>query len=224
MRLPVIVDEQERDRRCARRLLAGYERAPGARQWTRSRHARKGIRAARRHTTATATERQSARRSGVLGARPGAARVDGFECRFVCGWLGQARPRTRIALLGCDEVDNPGLLCSPGRLGGLKRVMVSVCDRLEVRSSDGSCLRGTAQLRAYRRPHRLRLRDRRPAPSRRLTSSRAPIVDPISVVSLSDPRNRITWMASWIETGTSRVCGACGSQRPAADRKKVTGK
>jgi hypothetical protein len=29
-------------------------------------------------------------------------------------------------------------------------------------------------------------------------------------------------MASWIEAGTSRVCGACGAQRPAAVRKKVT--
>jgi hypothetical protein len=43
-------------------------------------------------------------------------------------------------------------------------------------------------------------------------------------MSLSDPHNRITSMASGIEAGTSRVCGACGSQRPAADRKKVTGK
>jgi hypothetical protein len=54
----------------------------------------------------------------------------------------------------CNEVGNPGSLCSPGRLGGLKRVMVPVCDRLDAhRSSDGSCLRGTAQLRADRRPH-----------------------------------------------------------------------
>ena len=132
-----------------------------------------------------------------------------------------ARPRVaqagaaadRIALLGCDEVGNPGLLCSPGRLGGLKRVMVPVCERLEVRSSDGSCLRGTAQLRAYRRPHhpRLRARDRewRQAAA---ASSRAPIVDPISVMSLSDSRNRVTSMASWIETGISRVAGACGAQ------------
>jgi hypothetical protein len=29
---------------------------------------------------------------------------------------------------------------------------------------------------------------------------------------------------SSIEAGSSRACGACGSQRPAAERKKVTGK
>jgi hypothetical protein len=52
---PAADDEQERGRRCARHLLAGYERAPGARQWTRSRHARKAIRAACRRTAATAT-------------------------------------------------------------------------------------------------------------------------------------------------------------------------
>jgi hypothetical protein len=31
-------------------------------------------------------------------------------------------------------------------------------------------------------------------------------------------------MASWIETGTSRLADACGAQLPAADRKKVTAK
>jgi hypothetical protein len=43
-------------------------------------------------------------------------------------------------------------------------------------------------------------------------------------MSLSDPHKRIPSMASWIEAGISRVCGSCGAQRPAADRKKVTGR
>ncbi|MGZ5413078.1 MAG: hypothetical protein ACXWHH_11345, partial [Solirubrobacterales bacterium] len=41
-------------------------------------------------------------------------------------------------------------------------------------------------------------------------------------VNLSDPHSKITPVASSIEARTSRVCGACGSQRPAAVCNKVT--
>jgi hypothetical protein len=152
---------RRRGQRCARRLLAGPERAPRARQWIRSRHARKGIRAARRRTTATAT---GAAVRSPLGRSRGSSRSGAgrrFSSAHSCARGSGRRPRGPHRSAGlqrgrqrCNEVGNPGSLCSPGRLGGLKRVMVPVCDRLDAhRSSDGSCLRGTAQLRADRRPH-----------------------------------------------------------------------
>jgi hypothetical protein len=128
--------------------------------------------------------RRSARRSRVLEARPGASRVDGFGCPLVVRVAQAGATAGRIALLGCNEVGNPGLLCSPGRLGGLKGVMVPVCDRLEVRSPDGSGLRGTGAVACLPTtpPTGLRARDRRMAPSRRLPSGapRPAIMDPNS--------------------------------------------
>ena len=83
-----------------------------------------------------------------------------------------------------------------------------------------------AQSRAYRRPHQPGYAHAtggwRQASACRAVLPGQRSWTPTAVMSLSDPHNRITSMASWIEAGISRVCGACGSQRPAADRKKVT--
>jgi hypothetical protein len=175
-------DEQERGRRCARRLLAGpsgrLELVGGLARVTRARESPSRPSA---HDRATVTDRQSARRSGVRG-RPRAARVDGFECPLVVRVAQAGATAARIALLGCNEVDHPGLLCSPGRLGGLKGVMVPVSDRLEVRSPDGSGLRGTGAVACLPTTPTTGCcaRDRRMAPSRRLPSGapRPAIMDP----------------------------------------------
>ena len=87
---------------------------------------------------------------------------------------------------------------------------------------------------------------RSPTPSSRVYAhatgeSRQPALDELATLiadadpdatsvrmSLSDPQSKITpWRcprAASIETGTSRDAGACGAQRPATDRKKVTAK
>jgi hypothetical protein len=118
----------------------------------------------------------------AFGGCPGATRVDGFECPLVVRVVQAGATADRIALLGCDEVGNPGLLCSPGRVGGLKGVMVPV-----LRSLRGSLVGwqrppGHRAVACYRRPHQLRPRDRRKAPSRPSSQrcSRTPIVDPNS--------------------------------------------
>jgi hypothetical protein len=85
---------------------------------------------------------------------------------------------------------------------------------LEVRSPDFAGLRGRSKGYPCRRPGN----SPRMAPSRaRRARSAAPghrSRTRTAVMSLSDSHNRMTSMASWIETGTSRLAGACGSQPP----------
>ena len=137
--------------------------------------------------------------------------------------------------------DGARLRSPRGSLVGWRRALgrgkgIRAADPATLDGRAGSCSAAdgvrAAKSQACRQPHRPRLRprDRRMAPSRARCSqrcSRTPIRNATACdMSLSDPQSKITpWpcpRAASIETGSSRVCGACGSQRPAAARKKVT--